>query len=108
MLMVYLLLAAVMVVLYQRTPTSFLPDEDQGTLFAIVQTPPGTTSEKNEEVLRKVEGYFTSVESKNVESVFSVQGFSFAGKGQKMGMMFVKINDWSVREAQENSAKAIT
>ncbi|GEO86752.1 MULTISPECIES: efflux RND transporter permease subunit [Alphaproteobacteria] len=107
MLMVYLLLAAVMVVLYQRTPTSFLPDEDQGTLFAIVQTPPGTTSEKNEEVLRKVEGYFTSVESKNVESVFSVQGFSFAGQGQNMGMMFVKLKDWSVREGPDNSAQAI-
>ncbi|NSL21662.1 efflux RND transporter permease subunit [Agrobacterium tumefaciens] len=107
MLIVFLLLAAAMVVLYQRTPTSFLPDEDQGILFTIVQTPPGTTSEKTEEVLRKVEGYFTTAESKNVESIFSVQGFSFAGQGQNMGMMFVKLKDWSVRPGTDNSAQAI-
>src|SRR3546814_17928705 len=87
--------------------TAFLPEEDQGSLVAIVQTPPGTTSEKNEEVLRKVEGYFTSVESKSVESVFSVQGFSFAGQGQNMGMMFVKLKDWSVRAGPDNSAQAL-
>src|SRR3546814_16955390 len=87
--------------------TAFLPEEDQGSLVAIVLTPPGTTSEKNEEVLRKVEGYFTSIESKNVESVYSVQGFSFDGQGQNMGMMFVKHKDWSVRAGTDISRSEV-
>lgn len=107
MLLIYGLMVTGMVVLYQRTPTSFLPSEDQGTLFTIVQTPPGTTSENTEKVLAKVSDYFRTVEAKNVASVFSVQGFSFAGQGQNMGMMFVSLKDWKERAGAENSAQAI-
>lgn len=107
MLLIYGLIVTGMVVLYQRTPTSFLPSEDQGTLFTIVQTPPGTTSENTEKVLAKVSDYYRTVEGKNVESVFSVQGFSFAGQGQNMGMMFVSLKDWKERAGVENSAQAI-
>lgn len=107
MLLIYGLIVTGMVVLYQRTPTSFLPSEDQGTLFTIVQTPPGTTSENTEKVLAKVSDYYRTVEGKNVESVFSVQGFSFAGQGQNMGMMFVSLKDWKERAGAENSAQAI-
>ncbi len=107
MLVIYGLMVTGMVVLYQRTPTSFLPSEDQGTLFTIVQTPPGTTSENTEKVLAKVSDYYRTAEAKNVASVFSVQGFSFAGQGQNMGMMFVSLKDWKVRAGTENSAQAI-
>ncbi|MGO4319494.1 efflux RND transporter permease subunit [Agrobacterium sp. MCAB5] len=107
MLVIYGLMVTGMVVLYQRTPTSFLPSEDQGTLFTIVQTPPGTTSENTEKVLAKVSDYYRTAEAKNVASVFSVQGFSFAGQGQNMGMMFVSLKDWKERAGTENSAQAI-
>ncbi|WP_323688825.1 efflux RND transporter permease subunit [Rhizobium sp. AN83] len=107
MLLIYGLIVTGMVVLYQRTPTSFLPSEDQGTLFTIVQTPPGTTSENTEKVLSKVSDYYRTVEGDNVSSVFSVQGFSFAGQGQNMGMMFVSLKDWKDRVGPENSAQAI-
>ncbi|MGI2036075.1 efflux RND transporter permease subunit [Rhizobium panacihumi] len=107
MLLIYLLIAVGMVVLFQRTPTSFLPDEDQGTLFTIVQTPPGTTSEKTAAVLKQVEQYYTTAEKDNVDAIFSVQGFSFAGQGQNMAMMFVKLKDWDVRKGVGNSAQAI-
>ncbi|MFB9948710.1 efflux RND transporter permease subunit [Rhizobium puerariae] len=107
MFVVYLLLVAAMVVLYQRTPTSFLPDEDQGTLLTVIQTPSGTTAENTEKVLRQVENYYMAAEAKNVESVFSVSGFSFAGQGQNMGMMFIKLKDWEQRAGAENSAQAI-
>ncbi|MGY6251720.1 efflux RND transporter permease subunit, partial [Bosea thiooxidans] len=107
MFAVYLLLVGAMVALYQRTPTSFLPDEDQGTLLTIVQTPSGTTSEGTEKILRQVEDYYIKAEAKNVESVFSVRGFSFAGQGQNMGMMFVKLKDWKERAGPANSAQAI-
>lgn len=107
MLALFAILVTAMVMLYQQTPTSFLPDEDQGTLLAIVQTPPGTTAENTENVLRRVENYFMNAESGNVEAVFSVRGFSFAGQGQNMGMMFVKLKDWAVRDGAQNSAQAI-
>jgi len=107
MFVVYLVLVGAMIFLFTSTPTSFLPDEDQGTLITVVQTPPGTTAENTEKVLRKAEDYFLNAEAKNVDSVFSVRGFSFAGQGQNMGMMFVKLKDWEKREGAENSAQAI-
>jgi len=107
MLIIYGLLATAMVALYQRTPTSFLPDEDQGTFIVIVQTPPGTTSEKTEEVLRKVEDYYRTEEGTYVRSVFSIRGFSFAGQGQNMGMMFINLKDWEERPEVNDSAQAI-
>ncbi|ALG90855.1 MULTISPECIES: efflux RND transporter permease subunit [Actibacterium] len=107
MLVVYFLIVGGMVLLYQRTPTSFLPDEDQGALITIVQLPSGATAKATEKVLRKVEGYWATAEEENVESVFSVRGFSFSGQGQNMGMMFVKLKDWHLREESEDSVQAI-
>jgi HAE1 family hydrophobic/amphiphilic exporter-1/multidrug efflux pump len=107
MLVVYALIVGGMVMLYQRTPPSFLPDEDQGVLMAIVQLPSGATAGQTEEVLHKVEQYFISAEPENVASVFSVRGFSFSGQGQNMGMMFVKLKDWSQRTSPDASASAI-
>jgi len=107
MLIVYALIVGGMAFLYQRTPTSFLPDEDQGAIFTIVQLPSGATAEATEKVLRKVEGYWQTAEAANVESVFSVRGFSFSGQGQNMGMMFVKLKDWSERKAPGSSTQAV-
>lgn len=107
MLVVYGLIVAGMAALYQSIPTSFLPDEDQGALITIVQLPSGATAEQTQDVLKKVEGYYTTAEARNVESVFSVLGFSFAGQGQNMAMMFVKLKDWGERTAPEDSVEAI-
>ncbi len=107
MIVVYGLIVVGMIALYQRTPTSFLPDEDQGTLMTIVQLPSGSTSEQTEAVLRKVESYYMAAEQDNIVSAFSVRGFSFAGQGQNMGMMFVKLKDWAERPGPDDSAQAI-
>jgi HAE1 family hydrophobic/amphiphilic exporter-1/multidrug efflux pump len=107
MFALYLLLIGAMVVFYQRTPTSFLPDEDQGVLLTMIQTPSGTTAENTENVLRQVENYYMTAEAANVDSVFSVRGFSFTGQGQNMGMMFVRLKDWEQRDGLENSVQAI-
>src|SRR5690606_10144079 len=87
--------------------TSFLPDEDQGVLMTIVQLPSGATAQQTEAVMQEVSQYYLTAEPDNVESVFSVRGFSFAGQGQNMGMMFVKLADWSLRAGAEDSAEAI-
>ncbi|MBV0892354.1 efflux RND transporter permease subunit [Paracoccus sp. Z118] len=107
MLVIYAVLVGGMVVMYQRTPTSFLPDEDQGALMTIVQGPTGSTAEQTEAVMDKVSDYYMTAEADNVKSVFAVRGFSFAGQGQNMGMVFVLLNDWSERTDPEDSVGAI-
>ncbi|RWR06149.1 efflux RND transporter permease subunit [Paenirhodobacter populi] len=106
-IIVYLLIVAAMGVMYTRTPTSFLPDEDQGILMTVIQTPSGTTSEQTRKVVQQVEQYYRQAEEANVASVFSVVGFSFAGQGQNMAMMFVKLKPWDERTGAQDTAGAI-
>ena len=106
-LAVFAALAAVMVFMFLRLPSAFLPQEDQGILFAMVQTPVGATQERTMESIRKIETYFLENEKDTVESVFSVQGFSFAGTGQNTGIAFVKLKDWSERTSAEQGVEAI-
>jgi hydrophobe/amphiphile efflux-1 (HAE1) family protein len=106
-LVVYALLAVVMGVVYLRVPSSFLPDEDQGVLFTVVQTPVGATQQRTGTVMETVERHYRENEAELIESVFAVQGFSFAGGGQNNGMAFVKLKDWDERGAASASVTAI-
>jgi multidrug efflux pump len=91
----YGLLVALAVVLLVRLPTSFLPEEDQGYAFAIVQLPPGANIERTGAVLREME----SILKKNpaVDRVLDVAGFSFVGQGENVGLGFVRLKDWDLR-----------
>jgi len=106
-LLLYGLLAGVMVFVFLRVPSSFLPDEDQGVMFTIVQTPVGATQQRTQKVMEQVERHYLENESAHVVSTFSVQGFSFAGSGQNNGMVFVKLKDWDERTADEASVGAL-
>src|SRR5690606_19959583 len=106
-MLIFVALSVVMALLFLRLPSSFLPQEDQGILFAQVLAPVGATQERTMESMEKLENYFLEIEKDNVESVFSVQGFSFGGTGQNNGMAFVKLKDWSERTTEETSATAI-
>ncbi len=106
-LAIFVALAAVMVFMFLRLPSSFLPPEDQGILFAMVQTPVGATQERTMESIRKIEKHFMENEKDTVESVFSVQGFSFAGTGQNNGIAFVKLKDWSERTSADQHVDAV-
>ncbi|WNL47062.1 efflux RND transporter permease subunit [Dyella sp. BiH032] len=105
-LLVFLAMSAAMVVVFLRLPTSFLPMEDQGFVFAMVQGPVGATTERTSHVMDRVEKQF--LDDPAVESLFSVQGFSFAGGGQNAAMAFVQLKDWSVRHASDLSLDAVT
>ena len=94
-LLVFVAMSAAMVVVFLRLPTSFLPMEDQGFLFTMVQAPVGATTERTGRVMSRVEQHFMADPA--VDSVFSVLGFSFAGNGQNAGMAFVQLKDWSQR-----------
>src|ERR1700723_540737 len=81
-LIVFAVIVGLMALLFTRIPRSFLPDEDQGVLFAQVTTPPGATSERAGLALAEVRDYFLNDEKQAVEGVFTVSGFNFAGHGQ--------------------------
>lgn len=108
MLMVFLAMSVGAGWLFSNLPTSFLPDEDQGTVFSMAILPPNSTQEQTEKTLDKVRTYFLEQEKDNVQSVFSVAGFSFAGQGQNMGMAFIGLKDWSEREAPGSDAASLT
>ncbi|MGB6054585.1 MAG: efflux RND transporter permease subunit, partial [Burkholderiaceae bacterium] len=106
-LLLFAALVALMVFLFLRLPSAFLPAEDQGILFAMVQAPVGATQERTMETIKKMEDHFLNDEKNTVDSVFSVQGFSFAGSGQNTGIAFVKLKDWSERTSPEASVGAV-
>lgn len=103
----YVIIVGVLAVLFTRIPSGYLPDEDQGIMFTMIQLPAGSTQKQTLEVIEKVENYYLTQEKDNIESVFAVAGFSFSGQGQNMGVAFVRLKDWSERHGQENSVKAI-
>ncbi|HEX2768444.1 MAG TPA: efflux RND transporter permease subunit [Geobacteraceae bacterium] len=106
-LLVYGAIVGVMVYFFLRLPTSFLPDEDQGFLICQVQLPAGATQERTVQVIGQLERHFLEDETKTVEGVITVAGFSFAGRGQNMGLAFVKLKDWKVRQSTDLKAPAI-
>ncbi|MEF1297148.1 multidrug efflux RND transporter permease subunit VmeB, partial [Vibrio parahaemolyticus] len=108
MLLVFVAMSAGAGWLFMNLPTSFLPDEDQGTVFSMAILPPNSTQEQTEKTLDKVRSYFLEEEKDNVRSVFTVAGFSFAGQGQNMGMAFIGLKDWSEREAPGSDAASLT
>src|SRR5216683_77969 len=71
-LVVYGAVVAVMVLVFLRLPSAFLPEEDQGIVFAMAQLPPGATQEQTKKVLEKMDAHFLNDEKAAVESVLTV------------------------------------
>ncbi|KZY29590.1 aminoglycoside/multidrug transporter subunit AcrD [Roseovarius sp. HI0049] len=105
--LVYLALAGAMALLFMRTPTGFLPEEDQGILFTLIQAPTGASAERTLDVLEQVENYYLTQEEGVVKSMFGVVGFSFGGSGQNMGIAFVQLEDWDDRKEAQQSVQAL-
>jgi hydrophobe/amphiphile efflux-1 (HAE1) family protein len=106
-LLVYGLIGVGLAWLFHRTPTGFLPDEDQGILFSQAQLPPGSTTEQTMAVLKKIEQHFLVDEKENVEGMFGVVGYSFSGYGQNQALAFVRLKDWDHRTRPDQKVKAI-
>jgi multidrug efflux pump len=96
-----------MAFLFVRLPSAFLPEEDQGTMFTIVQLPPGAPEERTQAVLDTVRNHFLVDEKESVRAVFTVAGFSFAGAGQNAGLAFIRLKDFDERKAANLKAPAI-
>ena len=94
---IYILIVAAVGILFLRTPTSYVPDEDQGTLLAQVMLPTGATLEQTQKVVEEVQRYFHENEKEAVESCMTISGFGFSGRSQTNGMLFIKLKDWHLR-----------
>ena len=106
-LAIYGAIIACMIFLFLRLPTSFLPDEDQGLMYCMIQLPAGATMERTLSVLKQVDQYFKQNEPNTVDEVLTVAGVSFAGRGQNMGLAFVRLKDWKVRQPAAMRSPAI-
>ena len=104
-LVIYVAIVGAAVVVYQRLPTSFLPNEDQGTMLVNVQLPPGATQERTRAVMQQVEGFM--LKQPEVQSMVAVLGYSFAGLGQNAALGFITLKDWKERPDPSNSAQAL-
>jgi multidrug efflux pump len=104
---IYLVIIVVLGLVFVRLPKSFLPEEDQGILFAQVTTPAGTPRNYTADVLARINQHFLTKEANNVESVMTVTGFSFGGRGQSSGLAFVRLKDWSERPGANNRVQAV-
>jgi len=107
-LLLYGLIVGGMVLLMLRLPSAFLPDEDQGILFNQIVLPAGATSERTLEVVKQVEQHFLVEQKEAVKSVFSVSGFSFAGRGQNAAIGFVNLKHWDERQRPDLTVKAVS
>ncbi|KOA68388.1 multidrug efflux RND transporter permease subunit AcrB [Pantoea sp. CFSAN033090] len=106
-MVIYLVIVVGMAFLFVRLPSSFLPEEDQGLLLAQAQLPAGATQERTQKVLDQVTDYFLIQEKDTVKSVFTVNGFGFAGRGQNTGIAFVSLKPWDERTGSDMKVPAI-
>jgi hydrophobic/amphiphilic exporter-1 (mainly G- bacteria), HAE1 family len=102
---VFVLLLGVTYWVYTRVPTGFVPDEDQGYLFILVQGPAGASLDYTMNIVKQAEGVLAQVPE--VKHVFGVGGFSFGGAAPNAGVMFVMLQDFVERPGEEHTAKAV-
>ncbi|WP_342399115.1 efflux RND transporter permease subunit, partial [Stenotrophomonas maltophilia] len=107
-LVLYLIIVVGMAWLFVPLPSSFLPDVYPGAFLSMAQLPAGATQARTQKVLDEMTNYYLTKEKDNVESVFAVNGFGFAGRGQNTGNAYVSLKDWSQRPGEENKGEAIT
>ncbi|BCA81175.1 efflux RND transporter permease subunit [Desulfuromonas sp. AOP6] len=106
-MVIYGLIVVVMAWLFLRMPTAFLPEEDQGIIMVQLQLPAGATQARTMEVIKQVEHHFLEKEGEAIDSLMTVAGFSFAGRGQNMGIAFIRLKDWELRQDPALKAPAI-
>ena len=95
-MIVFVLLTVLAGWLFTRLPSSFVPDEDQGFVLAIVSLPSGATLERTQHVMTEIRSRLDK--SPDIAGVFQITGFSFVGNGENTGMCFIKLKDWGDRD----------
>ncbi|GKW16803.1 multidrug resistance protein MexB [Pectobacterium carotovorum subsp. carotovorum] len=93
--------------LFTRVPTTFLPDEDQAVMMMQLTLPSNASAERTQNVLAEMGNYLLTEEKDVVDSVFTANGFSFAGRGPNTAMAFVRLKNWDLRKTDELSLQAL-
>jgi multidrug efflux pump len=107
-LAIYAGVCVVLVLLFVRLPTGFLPTEDQGAVTVQYRLPPGATLGRTRQVQHAIEDYFLKgPEKKNVGEYFTVAGGGQGLSGQNTGQAFISLASYSKRPGAQNSAPAI-
>ncbi len=84
--------------LYTRLPTSFVPEEDQGFMLALVNLPAGATLQRTDQIMVQMRNtLLRSAIGKDLMDIFQPEGFSFVGRSENVGLAFIKLTDWSER-----------
>ena len=104
-LVIYALIAGVVVLLFTKLPSSYLPEEDQGIIITSISTPVGTPSAKTLDTVKQVEAYYLGLPQ--VDKIITLTGFSFNGSGQNNALAFIKLKDWSTRRGKDGQASSI-
>lgn len=107
-LLIYAAIIGIMAFVFMRLPTSFLPNEDQGIMFLLINTPSGATAERTLNSVKQVEDHLLKDEEKNIDHLFTVTGFSFSGTAQNAALGFTTLKDWNKRPNEDQSVFAIS
>ena len=92
--------------LFQRTPSSFLPQEDKGAILCDIELPAGATIARTDEVLDKA--YEIVKDMPGIKDLIMVSGFSFiGGNGENVGLAIAALDNWDDRKSPELSCTAI-
>ncbi len=105
---IYILLLGGLIFIFNKIPSSFLPDEDQGVMYLLINSPAGSSAETTLNSVKQIEDHLLNNESKNIDHLFTVTGFSFSGSAQNAALGFVGLKDWSERTAKDQSVFALT
>jgi HAE1 family hydrophobic/amphiphilic exporter-1 len=106
-IVVFALIVAGLGYLFKQMPTAYLPDEDQGIMMVQALLPANSTLEQTKQVMDTVRAHFLEQEKDAVESLLTVSGVSFSGRGQNSGLAFVKLKDWELRKRPELKVPAV-
>jgi HAE1 family hydrophobic/amphiphilic exporter-1 len=102
---VFLLLLGCTYLIYERVPRAFIPEDDQGYIMFIVQSPQGASLTYTRDICAKVEEQLSHVPE--ITGAFSVAGFSFTGNAPNRGMIFANLQGFDQRKGEEHSAAAV-
>ncbi len=104
-MLIYAVIIGGVVVLFRTIPGGFVPEEDKGTLFVVIDLPSGASQERTLAVMQNVEGIIRSEAS--VRDVISVLGFSVFYRYANQGFVYVTLKEWHEREGAEEHVLAI-
>src|SRR5688572_10178282 len=105
MVVVFIGLLSATYYVYQQVPRAFVPDEDAGYFISIIKAPPGASLEYTDKVARQAEQMIMA--TPEVQSVFSVVGFSFTGSAPNQGLIFTLLKPFEERTQEEQQVAGI-